>query len=383
VTLLDDRLARFSGARAAAQRDPASRGTCELAVVIPTFNERDNVAPLIQRLRGSLRGVDWQAIFVDDNSPDGTAETVKAMAARDWRISCIRRVGRRGLAGAVLEGALATAAPYVAVIDADLQHDEALLPRMLASLKAGEADLAIGSRFLASKEIEKGLSRTRQAGSRIANWLARRVLRAEVSDPVSGFFLIRRELIDSVAPQLTSHGFKVLFDIIASQPTPPRIKEFSYEFAERHTGDSKMDGRIVIEYLGLILTKLTGNLLPPRFLMFGLVGVSGLAVHMAMLYSGRAVGLDFMISQVAAATTAMTSNFLINNTVTYRDRRLRGMRLLTGYLRFCALCGVGLIANVAVANLVHEHTPMWWLAGAAGAFSGAAWNYVSTSLAVW
>jgi dolichol-phosphate mannosyltransferase len=383
MTLAEDRLARFDGARTAVRRDPAVRGTCELAVVVPTFNERDNVAPLIQRLRTTLRGVDWQVIFVDDNSPDGTAEAVKEMAASDGRISCLRRVGRRGLAGAVLEGALATAAPFVAVIDADLQHDETLLPEMLNSLKADEADLAIGSRFLVAAGVDKGLSRVRQAGSQVANWLARRVLRAEVSDPVSGFFVIRRELIDGVAPQLTSHGFKVLFDIIASQPTPPRIKEFPYEFAERHTGDSKMDGRIVIEYLGLILTKMTGNLLPPRFLMFGLVGVSGLVVHMAMLYSGRALGLEFMISQVLAATTAMTSNFLINNTVTYRDRRLRGMRLLTGYLRFCGLCAVGLIANVAVANLVHEHTPLWWLAGAAGAVSGAAWNYVSTSLAVW
>ena len=195
--------------------------------------------------------------------------------------------------------------------------------------------------------------------------------------------MTRRELIDRVAPALTNHGFKVLFDIIASQPSPPRIREFHYEFAERQAGDSKMNERIIIEYLGLILTKLTGNLLPPRFLMFGLVGVSGVAVHMAVLYSGRAVGLDFMISQIAAATTAMTSNYLINNSVTYRDRRLSGVKLLTGYLRFCALCAVGLIANIAVANLVHEHTPLWWLAGAAGAVSGAAWNYVSTSLAVW
>src|SRR5580692_3700809 len=116
MTLLDDRLARYSGARVTAERASVSRKTCELAVVIPTFNERDNVAPLIQRLSDSLRGIDWQAIFVDDNSPDGTAEAIKAMAARDWRISCIRRVGRRGLAGAVLEGALATAAPYVGVI---------------------------------------------------------------------------------------------------------------------------------------------------------------------------------------------------------------------------------------------------------------------------
>lgn len=374
---------RYIGALMDGEREPGPGPTCELTVVIPTFNEADNVGPLAARLREALSGVAWQAIFVDDDSPDGTADAVKAIATHDGRISCLRRVGRRGLAGAVLEGAMASAAPFVAVIDADLQHDETLLPRMLAALRVGEADLAIGSRFLAPAGLDKGLSAARKAGSRIANALARGVLKAEVSDPVSGFFMIRRPLIERVARQLSNHGFKVLFDIIASQPAPIAIKEFPYEFAERQAGASKMDGRVVIEYLGLILTKLTGNLLPPRFLMFGLVGAGGLVVHMAVLYAGKGLGLAFLPSQVAAATTAMTSNYLINNRVTYRDRRLRGMRLLTGYARFCGLCSLGLIANVAVANLVKDYTPWWGLAGASGALAGAAWNYVSTSVAVW
>lgn len=357
--------------------------TCELTVVVPTFNERDNIAPLLERLRKALDGVRWRAIFVDDNSPDGTAETVKAIAARDPGVSCLKRVGRRGLAGAVIEGAMASATPFVAVIDADLQHDETVLPRMLAALRQGQADLAIGSRFLSKAGPTKGLSPVRKMGSRLANGLARRVLRTDVSDPVSGLFMIRRDLVDRVAPKLSSQGFKVLFDIIASQPTPPRIIEFPYEFAERQNGASKMDGRVIIDYLGLILSKVTGNLVPTRAVMFFLVGVSGLIVHMAVLYGCKAIGLPFLPCQLIAATTAMTSNFLINNNLTYRDRRLHGVKLLIGYLRFCALCAVGLIANVAVANLVHEHTPLWWLAAAAGAVAGAVWNYVSTSLAVW
>jgi dolichol-phosphate mannosyltransferase len=358
--------------------------TVELTVVIPTFNERDNVEPLLRRLDATLKGVAWQAIFVDDNSPDGTAAAVKAMAARDPRVICLKRVGRRGLAGAVVEGAMASAAPYVAVIDADLQHDETLLPRMLAALRADEADLAIGARAMTAEGLGQGLSPTRQAGSKLANALARIVLKADVSDPVSGFFMIRRSLIDQVAPHLSSQGFKVLFDIIASQASPPRIKEFPYVFAERKAGASKMDGRVIIEYLGLIVAKLTGNLIPPRALIFFLVGGSGLVVQLAVVsLCHHGLALPFMFSQVVGAVTAMTSNFLINNLVTYRDRRLRGLRLLKGYLRFCGLCGVGLIANVAVAHLVHEHTPLWWVASAAGAFAGAAWNYVSTSLAVW
>lgn len=380
---MDVRSNGYTRARMVDEKQSGWDGPFELSLVIPTYNERDNVEPLIGRLELVLTEIAWQAIFVDDNSPDGTADAVKIHATTDPRICCLKRVGRRGLAGAVLEGALASAAPVVAVMDADLQHDETLLPQMLGRLRAGEADLVVGSRYLSADGAREGLSALRRAGSRFANWLARRVLRADVSDPVSGFFMIRRELIDRVAPQLSSHGFKILFDIIASQPAPIRIVELPYCFAERRAGTSKMDGRVVIEYLGLVLTKLTGNILPPRFLLFALVGASGLVVHMTVLYAGRGAGLTFLISQLVAALTAMTSNFLINNVVTYRDRRLRGLALLSGYLRFCGLCAIGLVANVAVGNLVHEYTPFWGLAGVAGALAGAAWNYVSTSIAVW
>jgi dolichol-phosphate mannosyltransferase len=365
--------------------EPASAParSLELTVVIPTFNERDNVLPLVERLRDALREVTWQAIFVDDNSADGTAERVKALAAEDPRIVCLRRIGRRGLAGAVLEGVMASAAPVVAVIDADLQHDETRLPRMLSLIQSGAAELVIASRYLTPEGLDSGLSAVRLAGSRMATWIARRVLRAEISDPVSGFFALRRDLVDRVAPQLSNHGFKILFDIIASQPRALRIVEVPYAFAERAAGDSKLDGRVVIDYLGLILSKLSRSAVPPRALLFCLVGTTGLLVHFLALYLCRGLGLAFILSQTLAALTAMTSNFLINNQVTYRDRRLRGLRLLTGYLRFCGLCGLGLIANVAIADLVHRVTPIWWVAAAAGAVFGAVWNYVGSSLAVW
>jgi len=362
---------------------PNIPATLELTVVIPTFNERENVPPLILRLGKALEGVVWQAIFVDDNSADGTAEVVKAIGARDPRISCLHRIGRRGLAGAVIEGIMASAAPVVAVIDADLQHDETILPRMLKLIQSDAADLVVGSRYLAPEGAKIGLSPLRLAGSRLATWIARRVLRADVTDPVSGFFMIRRTLFERVGPQLSPQGFKILFDIIASQPKPLRIVETPYVFAERRAGASKLDGRVVIDYLGLILSKFSRGLIPPRALMFGLVGSSGVIVHLAVLALCRSLGFAFVGAQEMAAVIAMTSNFLINNQVTYRDRRLRGLSLLTGYVRFCALCGLGLIANVAIADLVHHWTPIWWLAGAAGALFGAVWNYVSTSLAVW
>jgi len=372
-----------SGRGGATAIAPSPARACELTVIVPTFNECDNVVPLVERLAKALAGLNWRVIFVDDDSPDGTAAAVNAVAARDARVQCLHRLRRRGLAGAVVEGVMAASSPYIAVIDGDMQHDETLLPAMLETLRSGQAELVIGSRYLDAKGLQTGLSRVRLAGSRLATWMARRVLKAEVSDPVSGFFMIRRDAFEAAAPRLSIEGFKILFDIIASQPTPLRITEIPYAFAERTSGESKLDRRVVIEYLGLILAKVTYNRVSVRALMFGLVGASGLVIHLTVLRVVLGMGAGFALAQSIAAVTAMTSNFAINNAVTYRDRRLTGAALIAGYLRFCALCSIGLIANVAVAELVHRHTPLWWLAGVSGALFGALWNYVSTSLAVW
>jgi dolichol-phosphate mannosyltransferase len=362
--------------------DDATAGYA-LSVVVPTFNERANVPVLVERVDAALKGVAWQMIVVDDDSPDGTADAVKAIAATDRRIQCIRRVRRRGLAGAVVEGALASAAPFIAVIDGDLQHDETLLPRMLETLRAGDADLVVASRYVEAAGAVEALDPLRRLGSRFANWLGRRVLRQHLSDPVSGFFMIRRERIEAVAPRLTTVGFKVLFDVIASQTEPLRITELPYVFRERVAGGSKLDRRMVIDYLGLLLNKLTGGLIPTRALMFGLVGASGVAVQLLAVKGFLVLGLAFALAQFAGSMVAMTSNYLINNEVTYRDRRKAGWPLLLGYLKFCALCSIGLAANVAVASEVNRLLPIWWLASTAGAAFGALWNYVTTAAAVW
>jgi len=372
--------------KAAIDDSPGGPVLHELTVIAPTFNESANVAVLVERLHAALEGLAWQVIFVDDNSPDGTAEAVKAIAAHDGRVQCIRRVRRRGLAGAVVEGALASAAPYVAVIDADLQHDETLLPRMLKTLKDGDVDLVIASRYVDPVDDIEGLSAVRETGSRLANWLGRLVLRQDVSDPVSGFFMIRRERIEQVAPKLTTEGFKILFDVIASQREAMKIVELPYTFRERQAGGSKLDRRIVIDYLGLLLSKLSGGVIPSRALLFGLVGASGLAVHLSILWVilHFAPSVPFSLAVLIAGATAMTTNYLINNEITYRDRRQHGLGLIVGYLKFCALCSVGLFANLAVASVLDRWAPDYPLmAGTTGALFAALWNYVSTSLAVW
>jgi dolichol-phosphate mannosyltransferase len=363
------------------RRAPPPPKGVELTVVAPTFNESANVAPLVAKLDATLAGVAWEVIFVDDNSPDGTAQVVKQIAAQDPRVRCLRRVGRRGLAGAVIEGALASAAPFVAVIDADMQHDETLLPRMLNILRGGEVDLVVGSRYLEAGGLAEGLSPVRKLGSQIATAVGRKALKADVSDPVSGFFMIRRDVVDRVADRLEPTGFKVLFDIIASQSEPLQVRELPYAFQARQAGESKLDGRVALEYVGLVAAKLSGDLISPRMIFFGLVGLSGVGVHMTVLWAAQ--GFGFLYAQALAAVTAMTSNYLVNNAITYRDRRLKGWRLLSGYLKFCALCAVGLAANVAVGAELHRHGVAWPIAGLAGAACGAGWNYVSTFLGVW
>ncbi|HUO11490.1 MAG TPA: glycosyltransferase family 2 protein [Caulobacteraceae bacterium] len=372
------------GGAATAKLAPApAPAACELTVVVPTFNERDNVAPLLAQLSEALIGIAWQVVFVDDSSPDGTGAETMRLAAADPRVLSVRRVGRRGLAGAVLEGVLSTIAPVIAVIDADLQHDAALLPRMFEAMGKADVDLVVGSRFVQAGDLDQGLSPVRRIGSRLATWLARRALKADVSDPVSGFFMLRREVVERVAPSLSTKGFKILFDIIASQPEPLRIVELPYAFGARQAGESKMDGRVALEYLELVVAKLTGGLIPPRALMFFMVGASGVAVQLGVLRAMLGLGLAFAAAQAIGALTAMTSNYLINNVFTYRDRRLRGASLLVGYLKFCLLCSVGLVANVAVADLIHRQVAIWWLAGAGGAVFGALWNYATTAMAVW
>lgn len=356
----------------------------ELSIILPTFNEAANVPILIDLLHKTLDGVDWEVIVVDDNSPDGTTEASRLIARKDPRVNVIRRIGRRGLSGACIEGMLASSADYVAVMDADLQHDETLLPKMLEQLRTGEFDLVAASRMAEGGSVGEGLSSLRAWGSNIANNLAQKLLKVSLSDPMSGFFMMRREKAEEIAPKLSAQGFKILLDIVSSFSGALRIKELPFTFRERQHGESKLDTLVTFDYFGLLLSKYFGNIVSVRFLMFGLVGASGLVVHLLALRGFLTFGgLDFNWSQTAASFVAMTTNFFLNNKLTYRDRRLRGLRALWGLLTFYAVCSVGVLANVGVANLVYEENTYWWFAGTAGAIMGAVWNYAASSSLTW
>jgi len=362
---------------------PAIVQAAELTVVVPCYNERANVAVLVERLRAALAEIAWEAVFVDDNSPDGTADAVHAIAAIDAKVRCIRRVGRRGLASAVTEGALSSSARFIAVIDGDLQHDETRLPVMLELLRRGDVDLVVASRYVAGGDSAGLANSYRQGLSSLGTRFAQAVLPVPVSDPMSGFFMLRREIYDLAAPHLANQGFKILVDLILSAPRGLRVADVPAKFGARVAGESKLDGMVLVEFLGLLAQKLTGGLIPLHFIGFCLVGAFGVLVQVVVSLIGRRAGLDFSQAQSVGTLVAMITNFELNNSLTYRYRRLRGVKLLRGLLLFMLVCGLGAVANIGIARALYAQNSGWSAAGIVGAAVGAVWNYAVSATLVW
>jgi dolichol-phosphate mannosyltransferase len=356
----------------------------ELAVIIPVLNEEGNIAPLVALLHQALAGIDWEVIYVDDDSRDGTRAAIAAVAATDPRVRLIHRIGRRGLASAFIEGAQATLAPVIAAMDGDLQHDETVLPKMFAAITTEGYDMAIGSRYVAGGGIGDW-DATRAGMSSLATRLAGIVLRTAVSDPMSGFFMLRRDVFEHAVRRLSAMGFKILLDIIASLPTPPRIKELPYQFRTRVSGESKLDAGVLRDYLLLIVDKLVGHIVPVRFLLFAGVGAIGIAAHLIVLRAGlRLFALDFAAAQTLATAVAIVGNYTLNNAFTFRERRLKGPRFLTGLITFSLISSVGAVLNVNVSSLlVGSAHSTWYFAGILGAVMSLVWNYAVSSAITW
>ena len=362
----------------------ARRGAPTLTVVVPCFNERANVAPLVARLDTALAGIPWEAVFVDDDSPDGTAGEVRRIAQLDPRVRCIRRIGRRGLASAVIEGALSSSAQFVAVIDGDLQHDETRLPDMLSILSGGDHDIVVGSRHVDGGDAVGLANRWRHLLSDGGIRMAQFFLPVRLNDPMSGYFALPRPLFEELAPRLTGQGFKILLDLVLSAPAPLRVAEVPTRFAERTAGESKLNAQVLLQFIGLLLDKVFGGLLPLRFISFALVGALGVIVHLIVLTLVlKVAGAGFEVAQIAATAVAMVFNFQLNNEITYRDQRLRGPRLWRGLPLFMIVCGIGGVANVGIAQMLYETNTAWTVAGALGAVIGVVWNYAVSATLVW
>ncbi len=359
----------------------------DLAVVLPTFNERENVPLVIARLDQALRGLHWEAIFVDDDSPDGTAEVIAAHARANTavapRIRLIHRIGRRGLASACIEGMLATSAPAVAVMDADLQHDETILATMLERLRGESLDIVVGTRNSAGGSMGQFCSH-RILLSKVGRKISRAVCCAGLSDPMSGFFLARRDFFLEVVHELQGGGFKILVDMLSSARRPVRMGEVGYTFGTRRHGESKLNLVVGIEYLFLILNKKLGSAIPVQLALYLLVGSLGLVTHLlTLLLLTRLYAVPFIPAQVAATFVAMIENFSLNNAITFRDRRYKGAHILIGAARFVLACGFGAWANIILARALLESGVEWYFAGLAGIILGSVWNLSISSLFTW
>ena len=358
--------------------------TPTLSVVVPTYRESANVPVLFERVKSALGVLPWEMVVVDDDSPDGTSEVAFALAASDRRLRCLRRVNRSGLAGAVAEGWMSSSADLVAVIDGDLQHDETILPQMYDALARGLANLAIGTR-INDPAAERGLSPARQKLSNLGAWFFRRIAGAAVSDPMSGFFMIRRDVVACIAPRLSPDGFKILVDVILSAGGGLDIVEVPYVFRKRVAGESKLTPLVAIDFLGLVIHHATGGVLPIRFVLFASIGALGLIVHFAALWAfvlwlGTS---NFGLAQFAATLVATGSNFILNNEITYRTLRFQGSSLLAGFAAFALGCSVGALANIDVASWLFRANQTWWVAGLAGALLSVVWNYAVSTNLIW
>lgn len=362
-----------------------AKAPLELAIILPTLNERDNIAPLLDRIEAALGSGGWEVLIVDDNSSDGTADEARRLALSDPRLRVIQRIGRRGLASAAIEGFCATAAPFSAVMDADHQHDPMLLKPMLECVRSGEADVAVASRFAEGASTADWNRPDREKLSGIANELARRLTGVELTDPMSGYFLLRTETARRLVPNLSAIGFKILLDLLATAEKPLRVKDFPMNFSARRSGESKLDRAIAFDFLAGLYDKSFGRVIPTRFALFATVGVAGVGVHMAILYAILlALGGSFAWGQAVAAFGAMSFNFWLNNWLTYRDQRLTSpAALLRGWISFIIACSIGAFANVAVATSLHDMGLHTFPAALAGIAIGSVWNYALSSRFVW
>ena len=368
----------------------------QLAVILPTLNERANLRRLVDRLDAALAGISWEAIFVDDNSPDGTSDEARAISLADPRVRVIQRIGRRGLASAAIEGMCATAAPVVAVMDADHQHDPVLLPGMLAAINSGDYDLAYASRFAEGASTEAWGRPDRVKASGFANAIARKVTGVDLTDPMSGYFMLRAETLRADAARLSGVGFKILLDILATVEQPLRVKEFPLTFAARAEGESKLDRTVVFEFLIGLYDKWLGRIIPTRFALFGTVGAMGAVLHMTVLalvlhlfgakfaVSHYPKETAFIVGQTVAATTAMTFNFVLNNELTYADKRLRGfLPLFNGWAKFAFTCLFGMLANIGVSTALVRVGFHPYPSALAGIILASVWNFALSSKFVW
>ena len=345
---------------------PDEPGRPVVSVIVPTYNEAENITELLDRLGRALADLPHEVIVVDDDSPDETWRVARAHAAGDPAVRVIRRFEDRGLSSAVLAGMAVAEGRALAVIDADLQHDETALPEMVRSVINGGSDVCIGTRWGPGGSYEEG-PQIRRFGSRAATLLARKlVTKTRTTDPLSGYFVISRLAYEQTAPAINPRGFKILLEFLG-RGRELRLSEVGYRFGPRRRGETKLSANIVRNYLIAVLDLRYGRHLSPVFAMYCLVGITGVAVNLGGFALGEAVSLPRLdlaftpglnpirTSVLFGIELSIVSNFLGNNYATFYEDRYRGRGLLRGFGKFQAVSMVGLVVQVAVFQLLEQN----------------------------
>lgn len=355
----------------------------DLSIIIPTYNERDNIEPLTRRLQTHLDGnVDYEIIVVDDDSPDQTWALAETLSKADPRLRVLRRTTKKGLASAVVDGFSSATGNVLAVIDADLQHDESILLSMHDQI--ANHDIVVGSRKVAGGGISQW-NPLRRLISWFATQLARRFLRVPIADPMSGYFMLRREVFNEVAPKINPTGFKILLEI-ARHADSPKIAEVGYLFRPRQFGKSKLSVGPIFAYLGLIYDATIEKILPMRLIKFCIVGLSGVFVNLGILYLfANLFALPKEAALIPAIAFSILSNYTLNNFWTFRDQVLRSWNAFTiGAVKYAAICSAGSLMNYAAALLLCKAAGMnLYLADIGGICLATIWNYCANARYTW
>lgn len=360
-----------------------------LSLILPTYNEAKNLPELLPKLEATLKGIAHEIIIVDDDSPDETWKVAQELGQHRDDVHVIRRIGRRGLSSAVIEGFFSAKGDILAVMDADGQHDMEILPKLYAAVEKGSA-IAVGSRYIAGGSVGAWDER-RHMMSRVATTLALKVCRIKVSDPMSGFFAIRNDMFQSIAKSLNPKGFKILLDVLVCAPKNTKVAEIPFTFSLRLHGESKLSRRVQIEFLEYLYDVTVGRYIPLTFLKYCIVGAFGVGVHLgtyvfvsSFLKDGDDLSLfGFRIGLLIAIEAAVLFNFTINNMWTFALSRLRGVAMVFGFIKYNIACAFGAVANYAVSSYLfalgwHDVTAV-----ILGACTGVVWNYTMSRFVAW
>lgn len=350
-------------------------------IIIPTYHERDNIAPLLERIHAAVKGHDYRVLFVDDDSQDGTSELV-AELSRKYPVDIMVRKDKRGLASAVVDGITQAQGETLVVMDADLQHPPEVLPALLKKVDEG-FDMAIGSRYVPGGGCE-GWGRLRRMISKGAIFIAHLLLpqTRKIKDPLSGLFAFKKKAIEGV--DLRPLGYKIILEVLI-EGRMKSVAEVPFKFVTRERGQSKLSAKQQVEFLKhtFSLMRRSGEL--ARFVKFGLVGGSGIIVNEGLLWAlTEFVGLPYTISSPIAVEASIISNFMLNDVFTFRDRRDRAGSGLIRFLKFNSVSLGGLVINVGTLWLLTTFLGVHYLvSNLAGIFLAFLWNFLLNSWWTW